>query len=50
MAVYNSPLCNGEKSFMGYDKGSLLEENSEGCQPNTLYRWIDTNETYCIEQ
>lgn len=50
VAVYNSPLCNGEKSFMGYDKGSLLEENSEGCQPNTLYRWIDTNETYCIEQ
>ena len=50
IAVYNSPLCNDEKELIGYKQGLLLEENSGDCEATIIYRWVDTDDTYCIEQ
>ena len=50
IAIYNSPLCNNEKELIGYKQGLLIEENSGECEETILYRWVDTDETYCIEQ
>lgn len=50
IAVYNSPLCNNDKELTGYKQGLLLEENSSDCEATMLFRWVDTDDTYCIEQ
>ena len=50
IAVYNSPLCNTDKELIGYRQGLLLEENSGDCEATTLFRWVDTDDTFCIEQ